>query len=63
MTDEKQKRKRKPQQTYRPKQNAVCVTYYNQHGDAIPGEVRKELEEGMLDIASKNNLLINIALV
>lgn len=59
MTD--QKKRRKPQQTYRPKPNAVCVTYYNQHGETIPSEVRKELEDGMLEIASRNNLLINIA--
>ena len=62
MPDEKpRKRNRKPQQTYRHKQNAVSVTYYDMHGETIPSEVRKELEQGMLDIASKHNLLINIA--
>lgn len=62
MPDEKpRKRARKPQQTYRHKPNAVCVTYYNQHGEVIPTDVRKALEQGMLDIASEHNLLINIA--
>lgn len=55
------KGRRRNQQTYRHKTNAVSVTLYDPQGQTIPAEVRHQAEQAVLDVALANNLLINIA--
>jgi hypothetical protein len=57
----KPKKRRRNQQTYRHKTNAVHVTLYDPHGETVPATVRHKAEQAILDIALSNNLLINIA--
>jgi hypothetical protein len=57
----KPKRRRRSQQTYRHKTNAVHVTIYDPHGETVPASVRHQAEQAVLDIALAHNLLINIA--
>lgn len=57
----KSKKRRRSQQTYRHKTNALCITLYDPHGETIPAVVRHKAEQAILDIALPSKLLINIA--
>lgn len=61
MEDKSKKKRRRNQQTYRHKTNAVHVTVYDPHGETIPASIRHEAEQAVLDIALAHKLLINIA--
>lgn len=56
------KRRKRTTPTYQHKKNAVCVTVYHPHGDTIPAEVRKEIEDSVCTVAKHHKLLINTAL-
>lgn len=58
---EPKKRRTRNQQVYRQKKNAVHVTLYDLHGEAIPPGVRREAEDALLQLALENQLVINIA--
>lgn len=55
-------RKKKDEQTYQQKQNAVCITLYDTTGEIISPVAKEEFEEAALHIAGQHpNILISIA--
>lgn len=56
------KRRKRTTPTYQHKKNAVHVTVHDPHGDTIPAEIRKEIEDSVCKIAKDHSLIINIAL-
>lgn len=61
MSEVKSKKRPRRRQTYTHHKNAVSISVYDPTGQTIPVEVRKQLEQSVLDAALANKLLINIA--
>lgn len=57
----KETRKPRHQQVYKRHKNAVNITVYSPTGETIPPEIRKELEDSVLESALANKLLISVA--
>jgi hypothetical protein len=60
MPREKTRPKRR-RQTYVPRQNAVHVTLYHPHGEALPKGVAQQAQDALLRLAMDNGLLIGVA--
>jgi hypothetical protein len=61
MPDPNKPKRQRRRQTYTHHKNAVSISVYDPAGATIPVEIRKELEESVLNAALTNKLLINIA--
>lgn len=55
------KKRPRTRQTYQHHKNSVSISVYDPTGATIPGDVRKELEDSVWELAQQNKLLINIA--
>jgi len=54
-------KKKKSQETYQQKQNAVCIVLFDQTGETISPDAQREWEDATLEVAMNHNLLISIA--
>lgn len=54
-------KKKKSEQTYQQKKNAVCIVLYDQTGETISPDAQREWEDATLEVAMNHNLLIGIA--
>jgi hypothetical protein len=55
------KAKKSKEQTYQHKQNAVNITLYDLHGEALSESAKHEMENAALEVAMNHNLLLSIA--
>lgn len=53
--------KKKQEQTYQQKKNAVCIVLYDRTGEILSPDARQEWEDATLEVAMRHNLLISIA--
>ena len=58
---ENRKSRRSSRQTYKHKENAICVSLYDPTGAPLPFAAKHAAENALLDVAMEHKLLINIA--
>lgn len=55
-------RKKKQEQTYQQKQNAVCIVLYDTTGETLSPVAQEEFEKAALHVAAQHpNVLLSIA--
>ncbi len=56
------KKRKKDEQTYQQKKNAVCIVLYDTTGETLSPVAREEFEEAALHVASNHpNVLLSIS--
>jgi hypothetical protein len=56
------KAKKKDEQTYQQKKNAVCIVLYDTTGETLSPDARLEFEEAAFNVASQHpNVLLSIS--